>query len=392
MTEHSKRAHAVLSASGSHRWLKCTASALLEQQFPDTTSEAAREGTLAHELAEAKLRRYFFEEEYSKRKLIATVNKLKKDELWSEEMQGYTDTYLDLVKRNALSYDSRPYMAIETRLDLSDYIPRGFGTADCIICHDNELVVIDFKYGKGVAVSAEHNTQMMLYALGAHRRYKMFYDIKTVTMEIVQPRISDEPSTWSCSIEELLTFGEVVKAKAEEALSGKGVFAPEEETCRFCRARATCRARADKNVELAFMTEVKPETLANDEVGAYIKKGLDVAKWLKDLQEYALSECLAGRLVTGWKAVEGRSSRDWTDMDKAFEAVTASGVKEEMLWERKPLTLAQVEKLMGKKEFAQVAGEYVVRSPGKPTLVPESDKREAITSRTTAKEAFTEEV
>ena len=145
-------------------------------------------------------------------------------------------------------------------------------------------------------------------------------------------------------------------------------------------------------LEASIMTEVKPETLANDEVGAYIKKGLDVAKWLKDLQEYALSECLAGRLVTGWKAVEGRSSRDWTDMDKAFEAVTASGVKEEMLWERKPLTLAQVEKLMGKKEFAQVAGEYVVRSPGKPTLVPESDKREAITSRTTAKEAFTEEV
>ena len=392
MTEHSKRAHAILSASGSHRWLKCTASALLEQQFPDTTSEAAREGTLAHELAEAKLRRYFFEEEYSKRKFTTAVNKLKKDELWSEEIQGYTDTYLDLVKRKALSYDSRPYMAIETRLDLSDYIPRGFGTADCVICHDNELVVIDFKYGKGVAVSAEHNTQMMLYALGAYRRYKMFYDIKTVTMEIVQPRISDEPSTWSCSIEELLTFGEVVKAKAEEALSGKGVFAPEEETCRFCRARATCRARADKNVEMAFMTEVKPETLANDEVGAYIKKGLDVAKWLKDLQEYALSECLAGRLVAGWKAVEGRSSRDWTDMDKAFEAVTASGVKEELLWERKPLTLAQVEKLMGKKEFAQVAGEYVVRSPGKPTLVPESDKREAITSRTTAKEAFTEEV
>lgn len=392
MTAHNNRAHAVLSASSSHRWLKCTASALLEQKFPDTTSEAAREGTLAHELAEVKLRRYFFEEDYSKRKYTLAVNKLKKDELWADEMQGYTDTYLDLVKQKALAFDSKPYVALETRLDLGEYIPQGFGTADCIICHGNELVVIDFKYGKGVPVSADHNTQMALYALGAYEQYKMIYDIKTVTMEIIQPRISDEPSVWCCDIDLLLAFGETVKERAKEALSGEGKFAPDEEVCRFCRAKATCRARADKNVEMAFMAEVKPETLTNEEIGIYIEKGLDVAKWVKDLQEYALSECLAGRLVPGWKAVEGRSSRDWTDMDKAFEAVTSSGIKEELLWERKPLSLAQVEKLMGKKEFAQVAGEYVTKSPGKPTLVPESDKREAITNRTTAKEAFTEEI
>ena len=182
-----------------------------------------------------------------------------------------------------------------------------------------------------------------------------------------------------------------VKGRAELAIKGEGDFRPSKENCRFCRARGTCRARAEENVKLAFDVGKKPPLISNDEMGEYLKKGEDVAKWLSDLQDCALAECLAGKAVPGWKAVEGRGSREWIDLDTAFSGLAAAGVEEELLWERKPLSVAQAEKVIGKKEFEAMAGKYVKKRPGKPALVRESDNRPAITNKITAAEAFKEE-
>ena len=390
MSGHADREHAALSPSGAHRWLACPPSALLEQQFPDTTSEAAREGTLAHELAEVKARHYFFTVDFGRRKLTAAITKLKKQDLWQDEMMGYTDVYADYLKTSALAFPGIPYAAVEKRLDLGTYIPGGFGTADCILIGGGTLQVIDFKYGKGVPVSAERNPQMMLYALGAYDAYKVLYPVEQVKLSIVQPRISSEPSEWECSLQELLGFGAYAKERAALAIKGEGDFHPGEDTCRFCRARAQCRARAEENVRLAFRAGKLPPLITREEAGRYLKQGKDVAAWLSDLQDWALSECLAGEEVPGWKAVEGRSARSWTDMDAAFAKLQECGVPEALLWEKKPLTLAQVEKTVGKKEFQEYVGGYVTRSPGKPALVEESDRRPAITNKVTVNEAFKE--
>lgn len=388
---HAKRAHSLCSASNAHIWLECPPSARLGEQFPDTTSDSAAEGTLAHELAELKLRNYFYTVDFGKQKLTRAVNKLKKEALWSDEMQGYTDDYLDYVKSTALEFKTSPYVAIEKKVDLGAFIPEGFGTCDCILIGGGEIHVIDFKYGKGVPVSADHNPQLMLYALGAYEAYKLLYAITKVTVHIVQPRLADGISSWSCELAELLEFGGYVKKRAELAFKGEGEFNPDKDTCRFCRARARCRARADYDVKLAFAVGKKPPLITNEEMGEYLRQGSDVAKWLSELQELALKECLAGREVPGWKAVSGRSPRDWTDMEAAFAQLQLKGIPDTILYERKPLTLTQVETTIGKKEFNEYVGGYVVKKPGKPALVPETDKRPAITNKISAKEAFKEE-
>lgn len=392
---HAERKHALLSASSAHRWLNCTPSARLEEQLPDQETVSAAEGTLAHELAELKVRNCFFTKTFGKRKLNSAIKKLKENELWQEEMQGYTDDYLEYIKQTALSLPSAPSVRIEQRVyfreytlaDPSDEI-EGSGIADCILLYGDTIHVIDFKYGKGVPVEAKENAQLMLYALGAYQMYRMLYPIQRVQLTIVQPRL-DSISEWSCSIEDLLAFGEYVKERAALAVEGQGDFAPDEKTCRFCRARKNCRARAEENVKLAFFTGSKPPLLTNEEVGRFLQKGADVARWLEDLKAYALKECLAGKAVPGWKAVEGKGSRNWTDMDLAFGRLTQGGaVPEEMLWEKKPLSLAQTEKLVGKNEFQAIVGDLIVKKPGKPTLVKETDQRPAITNKLTAAEVF----
>lgn len=390
---HAERDHALLSASGAHRWLLCTPSAKLEGQFPDTTSEAAKEGTLAHELAELKVRNYFNPDDVSKRKLTYAVKKLKENELWQDEMITHTDTYVDYIRDISVKLPSQPAVEIEKRLDLGAYVPDGFGTADFIMFQGEDLYVVDFKYGKGVPVSAEENPQMMLYALGAYKAYCFLYPIRNIHLAIVQPRL-DSVSEWSCSLDDLLKFGIYVTERAALAIKGEGDFCPGEKQCRFCRAKQQCRARADHNVRMAFNADKGklPPLISSEEAGRYLTQGEDLEKWLKDLKEWALSECLAGNEVPGWKAVEGRGSRDWTDMDAAFAKLVRSGVTEEaMLWEEKPLTLAQVEKMIGKKDFQDAVGEFVIKNPGKPTLVKESDRREAITNKVTAAEAFKED-
>lgn len=389
MMDHSKRTHALLSPSAAHRWANCTPSAKLEDTLPDTTSEAAAEGTLAHEICETKLRFHFFTTEFGRKDYNARMKELKAHELYKAEMMGYTDDYKDFVHKEALKFEHKPHVVIERRLDLNNYVPESFGTADCILIGGNTLHVIDFKYGKGVPVSADHNEQLALYALGVYEEFSIIYDIKTVKMSIVQPRI-DNNSTWEIPIETLLTFGEDIREKARLAFNGEGEFKTGD-WCKFCRASHSCRARADENIRLAFATDKKPDLLTNEEIGEYLRIGQDVAAWLKDLQEYALGESLAGRPVAGWKAVEGRGSREWIDQDKAFSILKENGFDEAVLYVRNPITLAQTETLVGKKDFKSLVGDLVKKNPGKPTLVKESDKRQAITNKVTASEAFKEE-
>lgn len=394
MADHSIRSHADITASGSHRWMACPPSAQLEKLFPDTGSEAAAEGTLAHEICEIKARLKLFKKGETGyiAKGVATkeLNKVRKKELYQDEMEEHTDTYADALDELALSFQEKPHIELETRLDLSDWIPGGFGTADCIMIGGDTLLIADYKYGKGVRVEAENNPQMQLYALGAWKKYSIIYAIAKVKMVIIQPRLSQYPSIWEESLTDLLAFGETVKPLAKMAADGEGEYNPGEEQCRFCRAREKCRARADYNIQMAFSGVVGKTSplITDEEIGEYLTKGADVAKWLKDLESYALSTCLAGGTIPGYKAVEGRGSRDWTDQDAAFKALQASGVPETMMYERKPLTLAALEKVVGKKAFADAAGEFIEKKPGKPALVKESDKRPAITNTPTVAEAF----
>ena len=364
MINHKERSHALLSASGAARWMQCNPSARLEELFPDTTSEYAEEGTLAHEIAELKLTKYtspMGPRTYSNR-----LKKLKENKLYKPEMDAYTDAYLDHIKELIMSFDTAPAIAIEKKVDFSSYIPEGFGTADFVTVYDGILYIRDLKYGKGVPVFAENNPQLMLYALGAYLEYSLFDDIETVNMGIVQPRL-DSISVWEISADELIKWAEnEVKPNAERAFNAEGDFVPGQ--CTFCRAKAVCRARADVNMSLETEMKLKGNILSNAEMGDILKRAQDVAKWVKDIENYC-------QQVPGWKLVEGRSVRTFSDTEKAFEILNDKGIAEELMYERKMLTLSQLEGTIGKKDFNDYVGELIIKPKGKPTLVLESDKR-----------------
>lgn len=379
--------HALLSASGAHRWLHCTGSPLLEKDFPDSTSVYAQEGTLAHWLCELKLMAYTGE--ITKRKLTSMKNKLMKSELWQPEMDSTSEAYLDYIKDITMSYTVKPVILIEKKVDFSRYVPEGFGTADCLILAGDTLHVVDYKHGKGVVVDADHNPQMMLYALGAMDELSLLYRFKFVHMTIVQPRVNNI-SEFTMTADELTEWGEmVVKPKAEAAMSGKGEFEAGD-WCRFCRAKQQCKTRYESNDSLypELSERHDPKLITLDELGRYLKRGKDMAAWLEDMKEYALSESLAGADVPGWKAVEGRGSRAFTNTDEAVDTLIKNGIDESVLYERRVLTLAQMEKAVGKKAFGEIVGNLVVKNPGKPTLVEESDKRPKITNQPTAADVF----
>ena len=385
--------HALLSASSAARWLACTPSARATENIPDTGSPYAAEGSLAHAIAELKLRKYFLEG-IGPRTFSNRLKKLKEDPqyfhegapTYQDEMLRYTDEYLDYVKSAAMEYSEKPYVAIEKKVDFSHVVPSGFGTCDCILIGGDTMHVIDFKYGKGVPVSSIRNAQLMLYALGALHEYAILYTIKTIKLSIVQPRI-DNVSTWEIYAADLESWGtDVVKPKAQLAYEGEGEFVPGEH-CKFCKLKGNCRARAEEAFSMIVKAEKPAATLTPEELADALEKADMLAAWAKDVQEYSLTSILDGAEIPGWKAVHGRSVRRFTDTAAAFSAIIESGVEEAMLYERKPLTLAAIEKVMGKKAFADVAGTFIETPPGKPTLVPESDKREAIKGITAA-EAF----
>lgn len=379
--------HALLSASSAHRWLHCTGSPLLEKEFPDTTSVYAQEGTLAHELCELKLKKYTTV--MPKGAYTRAHNKIMKSELWQNEMEGTSETYLEYVKEIMLACEIAPAVLIEKRVDFSRYVSGGFGTADCLILAGDTLHVIDYKHGKGVVVDADHNPQMMLYALGAMDELSLLYRFKSVHMVIVQPRVNNI-SEFTMSADELRDWGETaVKPKAEAAMSGNGEFEAGD-WCRFCRAKQQCKTRYESNDSLypELSAQHDPRLITLDELGEYLRRGRDMAAWLEDMKEYALSESLAGADVPGWKAVEGRGSRAFTDTDEAIDTLIKNGIDESVLYERRVLTLAQMEKAIGKKTFGEIVGNLVVKNPGKPTLVEESDKRPKITNQPTAADVF----
>lgn len=379
--------HALLSASSASRWLKCTAAPRFEEQFPEKTSEYAEEGRLAHAICELKVIKKFTTQ-LTPRMFSTRINKLKKEPYYTDEMDKTSDLYVEHLTEKAMTYDSKPYVAVEVQVDFADYVPEGFGTCDCIMIGGDTLNITDYKHGKGVPVSAEGNAQMRLYALGALKRYAAIFGntIKRVCMTIDQPRIQDEPSTETITVEELRAWGESIKPAAAKAYMGLGEFCPGEH-CRFCKGKAQCKARADINTALEEFKDCVPQNgekpplfgqgvLTDEEIGDLLIRGKELVAWYKDLEEYALNALLNGGTIPGWKAVAGRSNRTFTDTDAAIAAVIAAGYDEALVYERKPKTLTELEKLMGKTEFAAKLGEFVVKPLGKPTLAPMTDKRE----------------
>ncbi len=383
--------HALLSASSAARWLACTAAPRFEEGFPDNAGKDAKAGTLAHAIAELKVLKKFTP--MSGRTYTTRLNKLKKAPLYDPEMDKTTDLYLEHLVEQAMSYDTSPTVAAEVRVDFSDYVPEGFGTCDCVMIGGDTLCITDYKHGKGVPVYARGNPQMRLYALGVLKRYAPIFgdSIQKVRMNIDQPRLGSY-DTETVTVEELRVWGESIKPIAKKAFAGLGEFMPGEH-CRFCRGRAQCRARAGVNTALEDFTGCVPagscsrtegtsNLLSDEEVGELLIRGKHLARWYGDLEEYATAALLDGRPIPGWKLVAGRSIRTFTDPDAAIAAVLAAGYEEALVYDRKPKTLAQLEAVMGKAEFAEKLGRFVFRPPGKPTLVEASDKREAYSPAT----------
>lgn len=377
--------HALLSASGAHRWLECTPSAQLELQFPQSTSEYAEEGTAAHELCELTAR--YWLGEISEAEYENQRDELAKGKYYNAEMQECANDYAKFVaEKTAAARETceDAFTALEVRVDFSKYVKDGFGTGDCIIVSDNVLEIIDFKYGKGVRVEAAGNPQMKLYALGAYLEYNTLFDIDSVRMTIFQPRLSGVQSSDEITVKELLEWAEkYVKPRAKLAYKGEGEFAPSEEVCKFCRAKAQCKARADKNLKL-FDEAPDILLLTPEDAGKILEQAGDIQSWLADLESLVSSTLLAGQPVEGWKMVEGRSNRRFTDELKVVAAMKAAGYDESLLYERKLITLTQMEKDFGKKAVAETLGELIVKPQGKPTLAPAKDKRPEFPARRTA--------
>ena len=369
--------HAFLGASSAHRWLNCPPSARTCQNFPGTKSEYAAAGTLAHSIAELKARNYFLGG-MTLKEFKRQLKELKAQPEYDKGMDAATDMYLDHLREVSLEFQSPPFVALETKVVYSHIAPAGFGTADCIMVGSGRLCVVDYKNGAGVAVDAEDNPQMMLYALGALHTYDAVYgdSIERVRMDIVQPNAGGI-KTWETSVAELNRWGtEYAAPRAQLAWEGKGEYAAGE-WCRFCAAKAQCRARAEQYLALE-QEKKEPALLTFSEIGDILSRAQSLASWVKQLEEFALHMTLEGNSISGWKAVEGRGSREWIDgTDAAFEKLVARGVPNALLWEQKPVTVAALEKALGKKAFAESAKDLVLTKPGKPTLVPESDKRPA---------------
>ena len=370
--------HAKLSASSAHRWMNCNPSANLEREFADRSSEAAAEGSAAHALCEHKLRKAL--------KMRSTRPVSKYD---SDEMEMYTDSYVEFVLEQievAKQHCTDPFVLIEQRLDFSCYVPDGFGTGDCLIVADKLLHIIDFKYGLGVLVEAEENPQMMLYALGALRLFDALYDIDTISMSIFQPR-RENVSTWTITVAELEEWAEqTLRPKAELAFKGEGEFNPGP-WCTFCKAAVKCRARAEEKLALARYEFAKPPLLTDEEIEDILSRLDDLTKWANEIAAYAQDAAINhGKQWSGFKLVEGRSIRKYTDEAAVVIAATAAGYRD--IFKKSLIPITEMEKLMGKKTFAEVLGGLVIKPQGKPTLVPASDKRPAI--HTGANHDFTE--
>ena len=367
-------AHALLSPSAAHRWMNCTAAPRLEINVEDAGSDYAAEGTLAHAYCALKLKKYLG---------LPTADEEKEIEALSQyhtgEMDEYTDTYVSIVleKFNAArAHTKDAQLLVETRLDFSKHIPDAFGTADAIIIADGTIDEIDFKYGKGVKVSAFQNPQMMIYGLGAFEKFDFEYDIRRVRMTIIQPRI-DNLSEYEVSTAELLSWAvKDLEPKAKEAYSGKGKQKPGD-WCQFCKVKHTCRALVSLCKDAA---QNNPQLLSTDELAKDVLPMLPIIKtWLAGVEDYALQQALSGVSLPGWKLVEGRSNRKIVNTEGAAEALINAGYAKTAIYKPQELcTITELEKMVGKKQFAALCADFIEKPKGKPTLAEESDKRPAL--------------
>ncbi len=356
--------HAILSASGAHRWLACTRSARIEAELPDNAGAAAAEGTLAHEVAEQRLKNLLTKEPI-------TIKLDKIDAEMQEAVDCYVDTCMEKINE-AWRESPDAEVHVEERLDFSEWVPEGFGTGDMVIMSDEYIEVIDLKYGKGVPVSAVGNPQMRLYALGLYAKYGTLYGADKVRMTIVQPRL-DSISSDELTVKELLAWGnDVVGPKAQLAWKGKGDFVAGDH-CRFCKARATCRKLAEYELE-GIKEDTRPAQLTDIEIAEIVQRADTIKKWLTSVEEFALQQALDGTEWPGLKVVAGRSVRKITDAGRAAELLTSGGYTD--IYKPQELkTLTALEKLVGKKKLADILADVIDKPAGKPTLVPESDKR-----------------
>lgn len=372
--------HALLSPSAAHRWLNCPPSAKLAAQMPGKTSIAAEEGTAAHVLAEHKLKRLL------RRRSNRPVSSYDTD-----TMEECTDDYVSFVQEKleeAKAESKDPRIFVEQHLNLSPAVPDGFGTADCLIVSDKHLWVIDFKYGTGVLVEAENNPQLMIYALGAISALGQLYPFDTVSLCIFQPR-RENVSCWDISRKDLEEWGnKVLKPKAALAFSGGGSFTPGS-WCEFCSIAPKCRARAIKQLQIAKYDFKLPPVLKDEEIAKLLAELPDFVSWANQVLSYATEAAIHhGKHWPGFKVVAGRAIRKYKDQDAVIEAATAAGYTD--IFDKKLIPLTAMEKLMGKENFKTILGTLIVKPAGKPTLVPESDKRPPINTDDVKKE-FTEE-
>ncbi len=362
--------HALLSASSSHRWLHCPPSARLCEGYDDKGSNFAAEGTDAHALCEYKLRSALGMEAKDPTEDLSWY-----DAEMEESATGYAAFVMELVEE-AKKTCPDPVVLIEQRLDYSRYVAEGFGTGDCVIIADGTLHIVDFKYGRGILVEAEDNPQMMLYALGALELFDCLYDIDTVSMTIFQPRRGNV-STYTLPKADLYEWADTVLAPtAELAWSGEGEYHCGE-WCQFCKAKADCRERAKANMELAKYEFKQPPLLTDEEVEEILGRIDELIAWASDIRDYALQAAISGKHWSGYKLVEGRSNRKYTDERAVVAAVRAAGYDP---YEHKVLGVTAMTTMLGKKQFNDILGGLVTKPQGKPTLVPDSDKRPAMTN------------
>lgn len=390
--KHADRIHAYLSASSAYRWLNCPPIISLERSASPTAASSgyAEEGTAAHELSELRLR---YELGRIKK---ATYNKALakfKDTstYYSEEMERYVEQYCEMVMERVNSYDNAE-VALESRVDFSEWVPEGFGTADVIITADDTIEVIDLKYGQGVKVSAYQNPQMMLYALGAYHLYDQLFDFKKVRMTIVQPRI-DNLSTFQLTVEELLYWADnYVAPRAVQAYDGIGEWNVTEDAMKFSAVRSALVPRAAKYWELIEACAFEAPTLMDEGTLALVlRNASDIKGWIKDVEAYALTHLLKGGHIPGFKAVEGRGKRQISDTALAVEQLSELGLSEADIFKPQELkTLTELEKMVGKKQFAEISAVFITTVSGNPTIAPENDKRPAIGSLEAAAEEFGE--
>lgn len=380
---HENRKHALLSASGSNRWINCTPSAKLEEKYgKHTTSIYAQEGTLAHEISEL----------YIKHDILHIINdndfsnqleKYMENELFNEEMLDVIPIYVDYCTseyNSAKSQYDESIMEIEQKLDLTEYVPESFGTADCIIISDGTIEVIDLKYGKGVPVYADANKQLMLYGLGALRKFDVMYDIQNVKLTIVQPRINNI-STWQISVQDLLNWAETeLKPAAKLAFEGKGEIKAGD-WCKFCSIKNQCKALAEQQLEIAKYEFKKSEFLNDEEISDILKRAPKFIEWLNSIEEYAKEEAYNGNKVwPGFKVVEGVSRRKWDDEEKVIDTLYSRfpELSDDQIFETKLVSISRIEKILGKKVVQEKLNDIIIKPQGIPTLVPDTDKRPSI--------------